>query len=143
RKVFGRQVLYKDGTLDRPALARAVFSDPRKRRALEAIIHPFVKREVRRRVKKIRRWVVVVDIPLLFEAKWQGDFDDILVVWVPEKTQAARLMRRDGYSRKEAFARIRAQMPLSQKRRRADAVIDNSGRAAETSAQVKNFLDNL
>ena len=143
RKRFGPQILKKDGSLDRSALARAVFSDPAKRKALEAVIHPRVKREVLKRVKKIRRGVIVVDVPLLFEAKWQDDFDKTLAVWAPERTQVSRLMRRNGFSKGEARKRIRAQMPLAQKRRRADYVIDNSGREAGARAQVKNFLDIL
>ena len=143
RNVFGQGVLYKDGTLDRPALARAVFSHPGKRKALEAIIHPRVKKEVWKRVKAIRRGVVVVDVPLLFEVKWQGDFDKVLVVWVPKKSQMSRLMDRDGYSKTEAMARIRAQMPLFQKRKKAHFIIDNSGSKGLVRAQVKKFLDNL
>lgn len=142
-KMFGRRVLKRDGSLNRSALSRIVFSDSRKRKALEAIIHPQVKMEVFKRLKKIRRGVVVVDVPLLFEAKWQDDFDKTIVVWAPEKTQAARLMRRNGFSRAQALKRIRAQMPLAQKRRMADFIINNSGLAADTRTQVNNFLDIL
>jgi dephospho-CoA kinase len=139
-KLFGRRVLKRDGSLDRAALGRIAFSNSAKRKALEKIIHPEVKREVFKRVKKIRQDVIVVDVPLLFEAKWQACFDKTLVVWTTEKTQVSRLMRRDGFSRGEAIKRIRAQMPLAQKKRLADFVINNSGRAALTQAQIKNFL---
>lgn len=140
KKRFGGQVLKRDGSLDRSALARIVFSDSGKRKTLEAIIHPQVKREVFKRLKKIRRGVVVVDVPLLFETKWQDDFDKTLVVWAAEKTQVARLMRRNGFSSAQALKRVRAQMPLAKKRRKADFVIDNSGGIARTRAQAKKLF---
>jgi len=139
-KIFGNRILKRGKSLNRAALGRVVFSNSAKRKALEKIIHPEVKREVEKRLKKIRRGVVVVDVPLLFEAKWHEVFDKTLVVWTSEKNQIFRLMRRDGFSRGESVQRIRAQMPLARKKRLADFVIDNSGRTAQTQAEAKKLF---
>ena len=123
---FGPGVLRKDGSLDRAALGGIVFADPSQKKALEWIIHPEVKKKVIRSLNKIRRGIVVVDVPLLFEAGWKALFDKTLVVWAPLNTQVARLLRRNGLARFDAIRRIRCQMPLDSKKKLADAVIDNS-----------------
>ncbi|MEW8978130.1 MAG: dephospho-CoA kinase [Symbiobacterium sp.] len=136
---FGPAVLRPDGSLDRAALGRIVFSDPARRRALEAIVHPAVRAEIERQVEALRREgraAVVLDIPLLFETGWDKRVDEVWVVYVDETTQRARLMGRDGLSPAEAEARIAAQMSLEEKMRRADRVIDNRGDLARTRAQV-------
>ncbi len=84
--------------------------------------------------------LVVCDVPLLFESGLEDRFDAVMVVYVPPEEQLRRLMARDGLTREEALARIRAQMPIEEKRRRADYVIDNSGPLAATERQVDAFL---
>ena len=88
--------------------------------------------------------MLVLDIPLLLEVRGQGPparavlgLDAVVVVWVPLETQIARLMQRDGFPREEALRRVSAQMPLDEKRRLADHVIDNSGALSETERQVR------
>ncbi|MBW2355699.1 MAG: dephospho-CoA kinase [Deltaproteobacteria bacterium] len=79
---------------------------------------------------------VVLDVPLLFEAGMDAGLDLVVVVDAPEAVQLERLMKRSGLSRADALARIRSQMPMAEKRRRADVVIDNSGSLASTRSQV-------
>jgi dephospho-CoA kinase len=94
--------------------------------------------------------VVVLDIPLLFEGRKAGTasaallpMDLTVLAWVPEALQLERQMARDGCDRDEAMRRIRAQMPLDEKRALADCVIDNSGSLAETERQVRALWERL
>ncbi|BDG61015.1 dephospho-CoA kinase [Caldinitratiruptor microaerophilus] len=137
---FGPGVVGPDGELDRAALARRVFSDPEARRRLEAIVHPIVRRRMAEEVEAAARAgarAVVLDIPLLFETGYQAHVDQVWVVYVDPPTQLRRLVARDGLDEAEARRRIDAQMPLEEKRRLADVVIDNRGDPAATRAQVE------
>lgn len=144
---FGMDVVCGDGEIDRRRLAAIVFNDPAAQRALEDIVHPQVKREVDRRVDLIRRQapeaLVILDIPLLFEAGMQGGLDAVIVVYAPEHLQLARLMARDGLTEPEALARIRAQMPIDSKRALATRVIDNSGSREQTRQQALEIYRQL
>jgi dephospho-CoA kinase len=137
---FGEQVLLPDGRLDRATLASRIFSDPAARERLNAITHPRIRarmaEEVARRVAQ--EGLLILDIPLLYESGRQDQLlEKVIVVWVDSATQLARLMKRDGLSRREAEQRIAAQMPLDQKRTYADTVIDNSGTPDNTRRQVE------
>ncbi|HEV8539787.1 MAG TPA: dephospho-CoA kinase [Nitrospiraceae bacterium] len=129
-RAFGNDILHTDRTLDRAALARLVFRNRAKLRKLNAIVHPRVAREQARLTREIARQdpkaVVVYDAPLLFEAGVDKRVDTIIVVAVDRETQIHRLMRRNGLTRAEAIRRIRAQISLPQKRRRAQYVLEGS-----------------
>ncbi|MCL5126518.1 MAG: dephospho-CoA kinase [Deltaproteobacteria bacterium] len=143
---FGDSVLDVDGTLNRPELARIVFSDAAKRKTLESIIHPRVSREKERLAKEYMRKghkIVVVDVPLLFEAGWETDFDLVILVYAPRKIQKKRLLQRDSISADEASSRLSAQMDIESKKTLADIVIDNSGSLADTEIQVSGIIDKL
>ncbi len=137
----------RDGALDRAALATLVFSDPEARRKLERIVHPRVKAELRRAVARLRNLetppeVVVVEVPLLFEAGMEGWFDEVIVVVASEEEQISRMRDRDGLDEAAARARIKAQMPLEAKASRADHVISNSGSLRELESQVEAVIRN-
>ena len=83
-----------------------------------------------------------MDIPLLFESKFTELVDKTLLVFVDEDIQLQRLMERNHYSRQEALARIHSQMPLTEKKRLADVIIDNNGSLEQTELQLKNVLTN-
>lgn len=139
---FGPGVLGPDGRIDRAALADIVFADPAARRDLEAIVHPAVRAEIDRRIEALRRLpeppaVVVVEIPLLFEAGRAADFDQVWVVYAPDEVAAARASARSGLDPERVRARQQAQWPIAEKVRRADVVIDNGGDWAQTEAQVR------
>ncbi|RLB97649.1 MAG: dephospho-CoA kinase [Deltaproteobacteria bacterium] len=137
---FGSGVLKSDGTIDRDQLAAEVFADPGQKARLERIIHPAVAHAMAARLAEIEATApestVVLDVPLLFEAGMDAGLDLVVVVDAPEAVQLERLMKRSGLSRADALARIRSQMPMAEKRRRADVVIDNSGSLASTRSQV-------
>jgi dephospho-CoA kinase len=150
-EVFGRHLIDERGALDRKALGALVFRDEQMRLRLNALVHPAVGAETLRRVVAARdagTSVVVIDIPLLFESRRSGrggaalmDFQATVVVWVPEAVQVERTMARDACTREEALRRVRAQMPLSEKRALADYVIDNSGAPEDTERQVREVFD--
>ena len=137
---FGCTILLADGEIDRKRLAGVIFTNPAEQRALERIIHPQVKQETDRRLERIRLEtpgaVVIIDVPLLFEAGMDRGLDAAIVVYVPEKVQVQRLMARDSLTRPEALARIRAQMPIDTKKSLATFVIDNSGDLDNTRGQT-------
>jgi dephospho-CoA kinase len=144
---FGRRVLLGDGEINRQLLATIIFNDPAERRSLEEIVHPMVRTETARRLEIIRRArpdaVVVVDVPLLFETGTGQEYDAVLVVYIPETLQLARLVARDGLTETAALARIRSQMPIERKKSLATYVIDNSGSIEDTRAQVLAIFHQL
>lgn len=127
---FGTKILNHDAGIDRKRLAQVVFSDAKKRSVLNAIVHPYVKYEIVREIIKYcwmhPRSIVVLEIPLLFEAGWNKLVDMNVVVYCSEETQLKRLMLRDpSYTKKHAQDRINAQMKLDKKTKLADFLINN------------------
>jgi len=139
---FGKEILNPDGTLDRQALGKIVFSDPRARRKLERITHPAIARLAEQRLSELREsgvQVVVYMAPLLIEAGVTSRVDEIWVVYVDRETQIERLIRRDGIGREEALQRLAAQMPMDEKIKLGNVVIDNCGAPHETEQQVREI----
>ena len=131
-------VIRPDSTIDRQELGTLIFSDAQSRRILEEIIHPEVIAELKRlgRYYEERGYTVFCDIPLLYETGCDAWLDEVWVVYTDPATQLARLMRRDGIDADEAKKRIQAQMPLTEKIRRADRLINNSDSLNLTRQQV-------
>ncbi len=141
---FGEDVLDADGQLDRRLLGARVFSDAEARRRLNGITHPAIVDEMRRQVSRAKgqgAQVVVLDVPLLYEAGLEAMCDEVWVVWCRPEQQVRRVVQRDGLSEDEARRRLEAQMPLEQKVQRADRVIDNSGSKESLVAQVEEAWD--
>lgn len=139
-------VLTPEGTIDRRILGARVFADHRERAALEELTHPAVGAETARQLEAlIARGVRLAfyDVPLLYEARLDQGMDGVVVVWVPRDVQLARLMARDHLDRAAAEARLAAQLPLDEKRRRANWVIDSSGSFDATRAQVERLWREL
>jgi dephospho-CoA kinase len=136
---FGPSVLLADGTLDRPALRRRVFQDPVAREALNAIVHPAVRRLRDAQLAAARQRgdaVVISDIPLLFEVGLEHAFDGVILVDAPEPVRLARLQRDRGLPRAEAQAMIDAQWPSERKRSGATWIIDNDGPREQLPVRV-------
>ena len=130
RELWGDQILDDSGALDRAALRGVVFTDLSARRRLEQLIHPLVSRRYRERVEEARLRgdpIVVGAIPLLYETGMEGEFDVVVLVDAPLKTRIERLRSLRGLSVAEARAIAGTQMPASEKRKRADFIIDNDG----------------
>lgn len=127
-ETFGRDVLDAGGELDRRKLRREIFSDEKKRRQLEGILHPLIEARTRERIRKAadHAYVVVV-VPLLVETGVFGDADAVVVVDVPERLQIERLMERDDMTADQAQAMLDTQAGRDERLAIADFVIDNSG----------------
>lgn len=137
---FGSEILRSDGTLDREALGRRVFSDASARARLESITHPRIAQLSVERLTAARASdapLVVYDAALLFESGRGDLFRPVVVVTAPRAVQLARLVSRDTLTPEAAAARIDSQMPVAEKAARADHVIDNGGTLAQTEAQVE------
>jgi dephospho-CoA kinase len=138
---FGPGVLEPGGRLDRKALGAIVFAAPERRRKLESFTHPRIRERFQERVAALAArgfgGLVFFDAAILIESLNFRTMDKLVVVIVDEPTQIARLMARDGIERDEALRRIRSQMPLAEKAKLADYVIDNSGAPAATAARVR------
>ncbi len=144
---FGTGVIASDGGIDRVRLGEMVFQDGGLRQRLEQIVHPRVRAAIDDRMQHLRQssphGVVIQDIPLLFETGMTRGLAEVIVVYVTEEVQLKRLMQRDGIDARQARARIDAQMPLSQKRRLATLVIDNSKDIAATEQQTLKIYSRL
>ena len=140
-ETFGRGVVAADGTIDRKALGAIVFADPERRRKLEAMTHPRIRERFQQRLDALTaedfRGLVFFDAPVMIESGNYRNMDRMVVVITDEATQIARLMARDGIDRGEALRKIKSQMPLAEKAKLADYVIDNSGDRAATEAEVR------
>lgn len=136
---FGPGILRPDGSLDRARLGQIVFHDPQALADLNGITHPVIRRRIEQLTKEARDQgvsLLVVEAPLLFVAGMDDMVDEVWVVTCTPQQQVERLQRRDGLSREEAEARLRAQMSLEEKVRRAHRVIHNQGTLEETRRQV-------
>lgn len=144
---FGRTILLPDGDIDRKRLGEIIFNDPDKKASLDAIVHPLVFERSAEMIAQIAAEtpdaVVIMDVPLLIEANMGRDFEEMIVVYVPETIQLERLMNRDGIDEQAAMARIRSQMPIEEKRRRATVVIDNSGTLFESRRRALAVFNRL
>jgi len=136
---FGTQVLAEDGRLDRPRLRQQIFGDAEARRRLEAILHPAIRAEMERKSRAAGGPYQVLVIPLLVEGGRRDQVDRVLVVDVPEATQIERLVRRDGVTREQAEAALRAQASREARLAFADDVIENTGDLAALETRVANL----
>lgn len=142
RREFGPDFFHEDGSLNRVKLGRLVFAEPEALGRLNAIVHPAIIRELKRRLAELATRgtpLVIVEVPLLFETGREGEYDAVIVVDAPLSEQRARLKARDDRGEEEISGLLAAQMPLAEKRRRADYVVDNSGTLEETRRQVEKL----
>lgn len=154
------------GTLDRNEIKKIVFNDSKRLIRLNKITHPIIIKEIKNKIsaiikkynkkntiinknnnKKLKNGNkinvnVVIDVPLLFEARIQNMFDKIIVVKCDKKTQIKRILKKNKYSRKEINNIINSQMPLKEKIKKADFVVDNDG-INETKSQVNSIVNSM
>ena len=138
---FGREVLQPDGTLDRKRLGAIVFGDPARRKRLEQITHPAIRDRFLRHLAELEArgfdGIVLWDAPVMIETGGHRAMEKLVVVATDEATQQARLQARDGIDAVEAARKIGSQMPVAEKAKLADYVIDNAGDRAATEARVR------
>ncbi|MBI4335788.1 MAG: dephospho-CoA kinase [Candidatus Omnitrophica bacterium] len=144
---FGGCILDENDQINRRTLAAVVFGDRKALQKLNSIIHPYVIRKIKSAVARIKKGrpgaTVVLDIPLLIEAGMLELVDKLIVVKTDRATQIQRCRRGHGLSRDEILARARAQLPLSEKIRSSDFVIDNSGKKSQTKGEVRKIWQEI
>ena len=127
---------------ERKRIAAEVFSDPEKRKALEARLHPLVKERISAFLQpptsNLRPRIAV--IPLLFEVQWQSDYDIICCIASTRENQISRMMTKRGYSRDEAEARLAAQLPVEDKAAKSHYVIRNDGSSEDLKKEAERFV---
>ena len=144
-KLFGKEILNNDGSLDRKALRLKVFNDQEKLSQLEAILHPKIREEIQKEIieKTSTYPYIVVDIPLLVEKNYQALFDQIWVVDCLPEQQIERAMMRDNTSKKQIENIIATQVNRQQRLAIADKVLDNTGSLDKLRLQVDEYHNKL
>jgi len=145
-EAFGAGVLQEDGSLDRDSLRTLVFDDPESRTRLEAILHPLIqdRRNAWLRDREEEGvGLVVAEIPLLFEAGLEGDFDLVVLVDASRKERLRRLTQDRGLSKEEAERMMASQMSSEEKRGRADYIVQNNGTREDLTVLALALLDLL
>jgi dephospho-CoA kinase len=142
---WGREVLEESGEVSRKKLGALVFGDPAERKALEEMVFPWIKKNLRGQIDaakvKADAAVILLDAAIMLEAGWNSACDRLVFVEVPREVRLKRLLDQRGWDEKEVAKREQAQMPLDEKRNRADEVLDNSGSPDEVDRQVERLLE--
>ncbi|MFO0863933.1 MAG: dephospho-CoA kinase [Gemmataceae bacterium] len=141
---WGRKVLDATGDVDRRALGRIVFPDPKELRALEAITYPYIEQRVAEEIAKAEAdpavRFVILDAAVMLEAGWSNRCDHIVFIDAPREVRLARLIQTRGWTEAELARREANQMPLDEKRRHADGLIQNGGDGEGIRSQVERLL---
>ena len=143
---FSDEILLTNQEINRKKLGRIIFSNPQKREKLNAIVHPQVRKEVSLEISKHQETgtnILVLDVPLLFETNYQELVDFTIVVYTSPLKQLERLIDRDSITKEYAKMKIDSQMPLDDKVKLADYVIDNSFSILDTKRDFKKILKDL
>lgn len=140
---FGKEIL-TDNKIDRKKLGEIVFSDYKKRKALENIIHPVIKEKINAYFEDNKQEkVVIVAVPLLFEANMDDMFDKIILVVADDELRLERLMKRNNLSREDAIMRIKSQLSQFAKLEDSDYVFHNNAGIENLKNQVNDFCDKI
>ena len=146
-KTFGNQILDPDGKINRRRLAKIVFSDPEQLAKLNALVHPRVKERERDLAAEFGRahpdGITVTEAAILVETGSYRDYNRLIVAVCRPEQQIERAMERDGVSREEVLNRLSRQMPLEEKVKHADFIIDTSGTKENTLEQVRTVYESL
>lgn len=140
---FGGGILKARRQIDRRKLGQLVFKDRRLLRKLNNIIHPKVISEIKDKIGKEKKGIVVLDAPLLIEAGLKNLVDDLVIVIIDRNELIRRLTRKASFRKSQIMERIRSQIPLRRKKRAADFIIDNNGTMKETKMQVKRIINKI
>ena len=139
---YGKRILLPDGVIDRRALAEIIFGNAAEKKFLESLIHPHVKDEIGHhlaRLEKMGATYAIVEVPLLYEVKWESFFDVIVVATCREDQALERAQKNLKLTHDEALQRWKQQWPMDKKVKKADVVIDTSGTLKETHVQVERL----
>ncbi len=134
---YGTAILRSDGTLNRQQLGEIIFTNTSEKQWLESQIHPYVRSRFEEAIAACVASTIVLDIPLLLEAKMTDLVTEIWVVYCHQQAQIKRLMKRDKISEEQALKRINSQLPMSDKIKAADIILDNSGTLENLFPQIE------
>lgn len=137
---YGQRLLLPSGQIDKKALADIIFQDEKERLAVNAIVHPLVKEEIKNRISNSTRELVVVEAALLLDDHYDEFLDEIWYVYAPEEERIARLIKSRSYTRQKALGIIASQKSDEEFRQRCSVVIDNSQSLDCTLSQLKQVL---
>lgn len=142
RQALGR-AFFTAGELNRPKLREAIFADAALRQQVDCLLHPLAQQAMLQQAGQQNTPLILAEIPLLFEAGWQDSVSQIVVVYADETVRLRRIMERDQVSEEQAWRAIAAQMPLADKARLADHLIDNSSVWESTCAQLRHVAKKI
>lgn len=140
QKAFGAEII-KEGNISREKLGKIVFSNSEKRKKLEKIIHPIVRKKIGEFLEG--KNFAIASIPLLYEVGWEDDFDCVIMVIANDNKRLKRLMERNGISKEDARLKMASQKSQGDKMKKADFIIDNNGSKEETFSQVQEIFKKL
>ncbi|WP_455041788.1 dephospho-CoA kinase [Leptotrichia buccalis] len=151
---FGKEVLENSGNFEnennairisREKLGKIIFENKEKRLLLNSIMHPEILHTMREQISKYKKSnkIIFVEIQLLFEVQWEKEFDYILLISAKKSTQIRRILERDKRSENDALNIINSQLPLDEKKKRSDFVIENDGNIEELKEKIDKFLEYL
>jgi|TARA_B100001971_G_scaffold203242_1_gene217878 dephospho-CoA kinase len=143
---FGKQILTSNGEINRKKLGRLVFGNPRRLDLLSQLMHPEIKKAVKVQLLEYQRQgasVAILEAPLLVEAGWIEMVDEVWVTTASETTVLKRLKQQLGLSRKESLARIRSQLPLEERLKHADVVLNTELNLDELRVKIKELWQRL
>ena len=144
---FGKAAVAADGSMDRVYIGDLVFRNREMKKRLENILFPLIFEALDEEFLRLEREgatpVVFLDMPLLYEVKYDSYVDEVWLVYVPFEVQLSRLMKRNGYTKEEALLRIHSQISVDKKKSLAQQVIDNSGTLEDTKKQVRSLWERL
>ena len=151
---FGKEVLENSGNFEnknnaiqisREKLGKIIFENKEKRLLLNSIMHPEILHTMREQISKYKKnnKIIFVEIQLLFEVQWEKEFDYILLISAKKSTQIRRILERDKRSEIDALNIINSQLPLDEKKKRSDFVIENDGNIEELKEKIDKFLEYL
>lgn len=140
---FGKEMLQLDGSLNRKALGKLIFSDDRQREKLNQLLAPYLEKSIVGDIQSAKKNsdLVIADIPLLYEQGYEQYVDQVAVVYIPEAMQVERLMKRDRLTEEEAKQRVKSQESIESKKEKADVVFDNQGSVADLEGQISAWLE--
>ena len=148
-KIFGKDILQNDLTIDREKLGKIVFANQALLKKINEVTHPEITKIIKKEINLARNAtsnqekVLIVDAALIYEAEMDGLMDKIIVVYINEDEQVKRLIKRNNLSKEEVLQRVRSQIPMEEKAKMADYVIDNSNSLDKTREQVEKIWQSL
>ena len=145
-KIFGKDILQNDLTINREKLGKIVFTNQTFLKKLNEVTHPEITKMIKKEIDSAtnnQEKVLIIDAALIYEAKIDRLMDKIIVVYIDKDEQIKRLIKRNNFSRDEALQRVRSQIPMEEKAKMADYVIDNSNSLSKTREQVEKIWQSL